>query len=108
MKTALPGDPTSAPLKPGDRFRAIADTRVRVWITYSAPSTSSAEALLTAGETIIVHDIPPGAGWVFAKPERKELESILVPEPERSWVTYGGYALVIELESLRANFTRIR
>jgi len=107
VKKALDTVSDAAPLNPGDRFRATVDTAVRVWIIYSAPSTGSAEAVLPAGETIIVQEIPPGAGWVFARPERKELESILVPEEDRLWPNYTGYGLVIDLDALRATFKRI-
>lgn len=91
----------------GDRYRARVDTAVRLSIAYAAPGTGSANAVLPMGEVITIHSVPPGVGWAFAQPERRGLESVLVPKEELEWPTYGGFALVIELSSLISNFEPI-
>lgn len=87
------------------RYRSRREVPVGVWITFAAPGSAGAEALLPAGETIEIRDLFPAAERAFARPERyAELEAVIVPKADREWPTYGGYSLTVDLRLLESDF----
>lgn len=93
-----------------ERFITAKDIEIHGLTTWAAPFTGGFKCVIPKGTTIIAYDQQvPGAEGFAAIPENyEELESLLVPESDRSHYKYTGYYFVFPRKDIGDKLIPVR